>query len=345
MRLRQRNRPSNSVADGEVLGCALEPHRAPRALMNLRKFDLNLLVIFQAILRTKSVVAAAEQVGLSPSAVSHALARLRVMFNDELVHRTSRGLEPSERALALALEIDAGLARIGDAIQAQHAFDPASAERVFTMQIADYVSGMVLPPLARRLRDEAPRVSVEVLPFATGPDADKAAADVQVSFTPEPGDRTLPPARIERLLTGRFLVIMRPDHPAAAGELTPESYAALNHVRVSPAAIGTMMVDEALARRGLKRRIAISTLSWFDLPQIVASTDLVAILPDRGAVTAGRLSGLLAKELPLPEVTFAIDLAWDARRDRDPGQQWLRSLIREIFHEGGDSPNESRKPG
>ena len=310
--------------------------------MNLRKFDLNLLVIFQAILRTKSVVAAAEQVGLSPSAVSHALARLRVMFNDELVHRTSRGLEPSERALALALEIDAGLARIGDAIQAQHAFDPASAERVFTMQIADYVSGMVLAPLARRLRDEAPRVSVEVLPFATGPEADKAVADVQVSFTP--GDGALPTARVERLLTGRFLVIMRSDHPAAAGELTPESYAALDHVRVSPAAIGTMMVDEALARRGLKRRIAMSTLSWFDLPQIVASTDLVAILPDRGAVTAGRLAGLLAKELPLPEVTFAIDLAWDARRDRDPGQQWLRSLIREVFHEGGDPFNGSRKP-
>jgi DNA-binding transcriptional LysR family regulator len=310
--------------------------------MNLRKFDLNLLVIFQAIVRTKSVVAAAEQVGLSPSAVSHALARLRVMFNDELVHRTSRGLEPSERALALALEIDAGLARIGNAIQTQHAFDPATAERAFTMQIADYVSGMILPPLAKRLRDEAPRVSIEVLPFATGPDADKAAADVQIRFTP--GDGTLPTARVERVLTGGFLVIMRPGHRAAAGELTPESYAALDHVRVSPAAIGTMMVDEALARRGLKRRIAMSTLSWFDLPQIVSSTDLVAILPDRGALISGRLTGLLTKELPLPEVTFAIDLAWDLRRDRDPGQQWLRSLIRSVFHEDGDSPDEARQP-
>src|SRR5262245_524082 len=318
------------------------PARSAAALMNLRKFDLNLLVIFQAILRTKSVVAAAEHVGLSPSAVSHALARLRTMFNDELVHRTSKGLEPTERALALAMEIEAGLVRIGNAIQAQHAFDPATAERVFTMQIADYVSGMVLAPLARRLRENAPRVSVEVLPFATGPDVDKAAADVQVRFTPD--DRALPTARIERLLAGRFLVIMRPGHPAAAGELTPESYAALDHVRVSPAAIGTMMVDEALARRGLKRRIAMSTPSWFDLPQIVACTDLVAILPDRGAVTE-RLTGLVTKDLPLPEVTFAIDLAWDARRDRDPGQQWLRSLIREIFQDGDPPPDEPSKSG
>jgi DNA-binding transcriptional LysR family regulator len=310
--------------------------------MNLRKFDLNLLVIFQAILRTKSVVAAAEQVGLSPSAVSHALARLRTMLNDELVHRTSRGLEPTERALALAMEIEAGLARIGDAIEGQHVFKPATAKRVFTMQIADYVSGMVLARLARRLEVEAPRVSVETLPFATGPDADKVVADVQVRFTPD--DKGLATARVERLITGRFIVIMRPGHPAASGELTPESYAALDHVRVSPSAIGTMMIDEALARRGLKRRVVMSALNWFDLPRIVESTDLIAIVPDNSDLTAGRIAGLLTKELPLPEVTFAIDLAWDSRRDRDPGQQWLRSLIREIFQEGGGPPNEVRAP-
>lgn len=310
--------------------------------MNLRKFDLNLLVIFQAILKTKSVVAAAEQVGLSPSAVSHALARLRTMFNDELVHRTSRGLEPTERAMALAMEIEAGLARIADAIEGQHVFNPTTAERVFTMHIADYVSGMFLARLATRLRAEAPRVSVEVLPFATGPEAEKLAADVQVRFTPD--EKALPTARVERLITGRFVVIMRPGHPAASGELTPESYAALDHVRLSPSAIGTRMVDEALARRGLKRRIVMSALNWFDLPQIVESTDLVAILPDNADITAGRIAGLVTKELPLPEVTFTIDLAWDARRDRDPGQQWLRSLIREILHEGGKPLNESHEP-
>jgi DNA-binding transcriptional LysR family regulator len=310
--------------------------------MNLRKFDLNLLVIFQAILRTKSVVAAAEQVGLSPSAVSHALARLRAMLNDELVHRTSRGLEPTERALALAMEIEAGLARIGDAIEGQHVFKPATAKRAFTMQIADYVSGMVLARLAKRLEVEAPRVSVEVLPFGTGPDAEKVVADVQVRFTPD--ENVLPTARVERLITGSFIVIMRPGHPAASGELTPESYAALDHVRLSPSAIGTRMVDEALARRGLRRRVVMSALNWSDLPQIVASTNLVAILPDNRDLTAGRIAGLVVKELPLPEVTFAIDLAWDARRDRDPGQQWLRSLVREIFHEGGDPPSESRGP-
>jgi DNA-binding transcriptional LysR family regulator len=310
--------------------------------MNLRKFDLNLLVIFQAILKTGSVTAAADQVGLSPSAVSHALARLRTMFNDELMQRTSKGLEPTERARALAVEIEAGLARIGDAIEGQHVFDPARAERVFTMQIADYVSGMLLARLATRLQTIAPGVSVEVLPFATGADADKITADVQVRFTP--GDKTAPTARVERLISGKFVVIMRPGHPAATRELTAESYAALSHVKLSPSAIGTMMVDEALARRGLKRRIAMTVPSWFDLPYIVECSDLVAIVPDRGAITSGRFSGLITKALPLNEVRFAIDLAWDARRERDPGQQWLRATIKSLFKDEQTATDSLRKP-
>jgi DNA-binding transcriptional LysR family regulator len=307
--------------------------------MHLRKFDLNLLVIFQAILSSKSVVAAAQQVGLSPSAISHALARLRVMFNDELFQRTSRGLEPTERAIALAAEIEAGLAHISNALEGQHCFDPARAERVFTIQIADYISGMLLAPLARRLQNEAPGVSVQVLPFATGANADKTATDVQVRFTP--GDEALPATRAERLIADKFMVVMRPDHPAAAKKLTPESYAALNHVRLSPAAIGTMMVDEALARRGLKRRIVMSVPTWFDLPDIVGQSGLVAILPNRSLHADARLARLCAKELPLPEVKFAIDLCWDARRDRDPGQKWFRTLIKSVFREevGGLAEN------
>jgi DNA-binding transcriptional LysR family regulator len=297
--------------------------------MNLRKFDLNLLVIFQTIMAEKSVVAAAEQIRLSPSAVSHALARLRVMFNDELFRRTSRGLEPTERALALASEIEVGLAHIGHAIEGQHVFEPARAERLFTMQIADYVSGILLAPLAKRLQAEAPGISVEVLPFPMGADAERMTADVQIRFTP--GQNAPAALRVERLITDKFLVVMRRGHPAAGPKLTPESYAALSHVRLSPAAIGTMMVDEALARRGLKRRIVMSVPSWFDLPQIVENSDLVAIVPSRLSLMNKRLAGLYATELPLPEVKFAIDLSWDARRDRDPGQRWFRALLKTVL--------------
>ncbi|MEQ6250970.1 LysR family transcriptional regulator, partial [Sulfitobacter sp. HNIBRBA3233] len=133
--------------------------------MNLRNFDLNLLVIFRAIMNQGSIAGAAEEIGLSPSAVSHALARLRVMLNDELFFRTAGGVRPTDRARELYADIERGLGFISTAISLQHQFVPAKAERVFTMQVADYVSAFLLPRLAERLQVEAPGVSIDILPF------------------------------------------------------------------------------------------------------------------------------------------------------------------------------------
>ncbi|MEQ6250971.1 LysR family transcriptional regulator, partial [Sulfitobacter sp. HNIBRBA3233] len=133
--------------------------------MNLRNFDLNLLVIFRAIMNQGSIAGAAEEIGLSPSAVSHALARLRVMLNDELFFRTAGGVRPTDRARELYADIERGLGFISTAISLQHQFVPAQAERVFTMQVADYVSAFLLPRLAERLQVEAPGVSIDILPF------------------------------------------------------------------------------------------------------------------------------------------------------------------------------------
>ena len=121
-------------------------------MVNLRNFDLNLLVIFRAIMTRGSIAGAADEVGLSPSAVSHALGRLRITLNDQLFHRTGNGVEPTERAKELSSEIERGLGFIENAISLQHQFIPAQAKRVFTMQVTDYVSGFILPRLAERLQ-------------------------------------------------------------------------------------------------------------------------------------------------------------------------------------------------
>jgi DNA-binding transcriptional LysR family regulator len=303
--------------------------------MNLRNFDLNLLVIFQAIMARRSMVGAADQVGLSPSAVSHALSRLRVMLNDELFSRTPNGLEPSPRALELYSEITTGLSHIANAIEAQHRFDPSSSERVFTMQIADYVSGILLPRLTERLFREAPGVSVNVVPFSVSSDIRNETPDVQIKFTPN--DRHQTEARNMRLLTDRFIVVMRPDHPAVGQQMTAELYASLHHVKLSQAATGTTLIDDALARRGLKRRIVATVPGWFDMPEIVEKTDLVAIVPSHWPEADARLRRLHSVDLPLEEVRFSIDLCWDVRRERDPAQKWFRQLITEIFERSQDS--------
>lgn len=300
-------------------------------MVNLRNFDLNLLVIFRAIMNRGSIAGAADEVGLSPSAVSHALARLRVMLNDELFFRTADGVSPTERARELNADIERGLGFISTAISLQHHFVPAKAERVFTMQVADYVSGFLLPRLAERLQVEAPGISIEILPFSISPESVWDRVDMQVRLTP--GRLQPEMVRSQRLLADEIVVLMRRDHPRANVPMTAELYAELPHVKLSQSATGTTVIEDALAARGLKRHMAMTVASWFEIPDIVASSDLIAIAPKRLFSLDPRLSKLCWVPLPLEEVVFSFDLCWDLRTEREPGQKWLRKLISDVFEE------------
>lgn len=300
-------------------------------MVNLRNFDLNLLVIFRAIMNRGSIAGAADEIGLSPSAVSHALARLRVMLNDELFFRTADGVSPTERARELNADIERGLGFISTAISLQHHFVPAKAERVFTMQVADYVSGFLLPRLAERLQVEAPGISIEILPFSISPESVWDRVDMQVRLTP--GRLQPEMVRSQRLLADEIVVLMRRDHPRANVPMTAELYAELPHVKLSQSATGTTVIEDALAARGLKRHMAMTVASWFEIPDIVANSDLIAIAPKRLFSLDPRLSKLCWVQLPLEEVVFSFDLCWDLRTEREPGQKWLRKLISDVFEE------------
>ncbi|TFL19458.1 LysR family transcriptional regulator [Jannaschia formosa] len=304
-------------------------------MVNLRNFDLNLLVIFRAIMNRGSIAGAADEVGLSPSAVSHALGRLRVMLNDELFFRTADGVRPTDRARDLNADIERGLGFISTAISQQHLFVPVEAERVFTIQVADYVSGFLLPKLARRLQAEAPGVSIDILPFSVSSESVWDRVDMQVRLTP--GRLKPEMVRSQRLLADDIVVLMRPDHPRADEPMTAELYAALPHVKLSQSATGTTVIDDALAARGLRRDLPMTVASWFDIPDIVANSDLIAIAPRRLLSLDPRLSRLVSAPLPLEEVVFSFDLCWDLRTEREPGQKWLRSVILNTFSSVGRS--------
>jgi DNA-binding transcriptional LysR family regulator len=298
-------------------------------MVNLRNFDLNLLVIFRAIMNRGSIAGAAEEIGLSPSAVSHALARLRVMLNDELFFRTADGVSPTDRARELNSDIERGLGFISTAISLQHQFVPAEANRVFTMQVADYVSGFLLPRLAERLQVEAPGVSIDILPFSITAESVWDRVDMQVRLTP--GRLQPEMVRSQRLLADEIVVLMRRDHPRAGEPMTAELYAELPHVKLSQSATGTTVIDDALAARGLRRHMAMTVASWFEIPDIVANSDLIAIAPRRLFSLDPRLNNLQAAPLPLKEVVFSFDLCWDLRTEREPGQKWLRKLVSDVF--------------
>lgn len=303
-------------------------------MVNLRNFDLNLLVIFRAIMNRGSIAGAADEVGLSPSAVSHALARLRVMLNDELFFRTADGVSPTDRARELNADIERGLGFISTAISLQHQFEPATAERVFTMQVADYVSGFLLPRLAERLQIEAPRISIDILPFSISTESVWDRVDMQVRLTP--GRLQPEMVRSQRLLADEVVVLMRRDHPRADEPMTAELYAELPHVKLSQSATGTTVIEDALAARGLTRHMAMTVASWFEIPDIVAQSDLIAIAPRRLFSLDPRLAKLRAEPLPLEEVVFSFDLCWDLRTEREPGQKWLRRVVSDVFKEVGN---------
>ena len=180
-------------------------------MVNLRSFDLNLLVIFRAIMQRGSISGAANEIGLSPSAVSHALARLRVMLNDELFFRTAEGVSPTERARELSVDIERGLSFISTAISLQPQFVPAETNRIFTMQVADYVAGFLLPRLAKRLQSEAPGITIDILPFSISPESVWDRVDMQVRLTP--GRLQPEMVRSQRLLADEIVVLMRRGHP------------------------------------------------------------------------------------------------------------------------------------
>lgn len=297
--------------------------------MNLRTIDLNLLVIFDALIKETSMSAAAERVGLSPSAVSHALRRLRTTMNDELFVRTSRGIQPTERAVQLAGEVSIALQQIEDALEKQQIFDPAQSTRSFRIQVSDYVSGFLLPRLIEALREQAPSVKIVAEQFPLHEDPIREPADLQVRLTY--GALQPNTLRKEHLISDSFIVVMRKGHPAGQREMTAERYAALNHLKVSIGAIGSSPIDDALARRDLKRNIILTTSSWSEISAIIERSDLVAVVPNGWQESFNRSNRFDFAPLPLKEVLFSIDQCWDAKRHRDAGQKWLRTLIAEIF--------------
>lgn len=303
--------------------------RAWRENVNLRTIDLNLLVIFDALIKENSVSAAAERVGLSPSAVSHALRRLRVTMNDELFMRTNRGIQPTERAIQLSGEVGQALQQIEDALEKQQVFDPTRSTRTFRIQVSDYVTGFLLPRLTEHLRSEAPSVRIIAEQFPLHTDPAKEPADLQVRLTY--GKEQPNTLRTEHLISDHFIVAMRKGHPAHAQEMTAEHYAALNHLKVSLGAIGSSPIDDALAKRGLKRNIVVTVPSWSDISAIIERSDLVCVVPNGWQEPFNRHARYDFAPLPLKEVLFSIDQCWDAKRSRDAGQKWLRSQVSRIF--------------
>lgn len=308
--------------------------------MNLRTVDLNLLVILDALIAERSVSRAAHRLGLTQSAVSHALRRLRALFGDDLLIRTGGGMELTWRAAHLSDALRVALGQVEAMVNEGVAFDQATSTRVFRLRVSDYVSSFLLGRLCQVLRAEAPGVRLDVGHFADD-SVEVIGDEIHVRLSSEIGGASR--YRRLRVFEDAFVVVTNRKHPAAAQPMTLDRYVKLVHLKVAASAIGTNLIDDALARRGLSRDIAMRVPSWLDVRPIVETTDLVAAVPQRWTQTPAFERTCVTAPLPLDEVGFAIDTVWHPRHDDDPGHAWLRSAIARTMQEDAPRPSAARR--
>jgi DNA-binding transcriptional LysR family regulator len=296
--------------------------------MDIARLDLNLLRALDVLLTERHVTRAAARLHLTQPATSAALARLRTAFADPLLVRGGSGLLLSPRAAELAPRVRA-LMRDVEALGARpRAFDAATAEQRFVLATTDYVQALLTPWLAA-LPTVAPGVDVALVALDTDTVTEKmerGAVDLAVS------NLARPPAglRSRRVLTDRFVVIGRRNHPRLRRALALSTFCALEHVLVSPRGGSfTGPTDEALAARGLARRVRLSVQGFLQAADVVAASDLIAVFPERLArLQAARLK-LVPAPLPIPGFTMAA--AWHERVHNAPEHRWLRDAVVEAL--------------
>lgn len=297
--------------------------------MHLRELDLNLLPVLDALLRERHLTRAARGLGLSQSAASHALQRLRRALGDPLFVRSPTGLIPTERALALEAPLRVALSSLGESLAPPAAFDPATARRTFSLATTDYGAYVLLPALMERVAREAPGVDIWVRTVGDSPSDQLARGEVDIALAPLGGET---PAAIHarKLFDERFVGIARKGHPGLRrGAMDLDAWSAAAHVFIAPRGRPGGVIDSALAKVGRARRVALGVPQFLVAPHVVSRTDLVGVL-------GARLAESLAETLPLrlfaPPValpTFSIHLIWHARAHRDPAQRWFREAVRE----------------
>lgn len=298
--------------------------------MNIQHLDLNLLRVFDAVLRERSVTAAAGRLGLTQPAVSNALARLRSVFGDALFVRTSAGMEATPFARELAEPVRQALALLESALAHGAGFDPASSTRAFRFYMSDIGEIFFLPPLVERVRRVAPAVQLEAMaldPEDIGDALAAGALDLAVGFLPALG----PPLRRRSLFRDPYVCLMRADHPAIGARLTRKRFLEASHALVSYRSGGHRVIEEALERAGLARRIALRVPHFTVVPMVMERTDLILTIPARVARVYERSGSFKSLPPPVPIPPADVAIHWHERFDRDPGNRWLREMMVELF--------------
>jgi DNA-binding transcriptional LysR family regulator len=293
----------------------------------LRRLDLTVLLVFLGLLRHRKATVVAAELGLTQSAVSHAVRRLREVFGDPLFLRRPHGMEPTAVALALEAPVGGAVAALRGALGGTRDFDPARAEGVVRLAAFDVEQALIVPGLVERLCAEAPGLRLAVLPLGRAAAVEALAdgrADLAVGFFWGLDDQVVPVPLYEQ----SFCVVGRPEVMGTEATLSLDRYVALPHVLVSPAGDLRGIVDDALAAKGLARRVVASVPQFFPALATVAATGCIATLPEALVRRHGPAMGLVSAIPPVEVRRFTVSALRHRRNARDARLLWVLDRIR-----------------
>ena len=296
--------------------------------MNLSKIDLNLFVVFDAIVQTGTLTAAARELHLSQPAVSHALARLRDALGDPLFTRQGRRMLPTPYARGLTVSVRQALGALQTGIKGEpQGFDAAQSDRVFTIGMRDILESLTLPGLMAHIREHAPGISVNSIQVERHDIADAlrqgrvdAAVDIALPVSPEVSHT--------RLLLDKLVVVTRKGHPVIGQQpLRLDTYLAASHVLVSARRQGLGLEDFELSRQGLRRQIGLRCRHYFAGCRVVSQTDMLLTMPEQYARVANQHFDNVLHAFPLSAAQLDAHLYWNAAQEGDPANMWFRQQV------------------
>jgi len=294
--------------------------------------DLNLLSVFQEVYRERQISAAARRLGLTQSAVSNALARLRRTFGDELFVRTAHGMQPTPLAQQMAEPIGAAMAQVALALSQRSRFDPGTSARRFTLAMTDVGEVYFMPVLIERCRAAAPGVeiaSIRAVGLTLKDDMETGRVDLAIGAFEDVSEALYHRA----LFRQPFVSMFRKAHPLARGEVDLARFVAAPHLIVDAAQSPYDRINGLLEKAGVTAGARFRVPHFTAVPYIVSTSDLVVTVPQKLAESAASPFGLKWIEPPLALPTLQTNVFWHRRFNHDPGIQWLRGLIADVFAE------------
>jgi DNA-binding transcriptional LysR family regulator len=302
-----------------------------------RSFDLNLVPVLVTVYEHGSVTAASKQLGLSQSAISMALAKLRLRYGDPLFHRVGHGMQPTARMRGLIEPLREALSRVDGTFTSEPVFNPATTERTFTLAMSDLGEMVFMPKILRRLRQVAPRASIRSV-AATAEKIERGLEtgeiDLAVGYFPDLREKSF----VEKhLFFHHFVCLLRANHPISAPTLSMSQFASLEHAIVYGPGRTYEMFERLLKSKKIHRRVVLRTPHFLSIPFIISQSDLCVTVPHAvGVFVKSVHMNIRIAQPPMRTPRIDLKMHWHRNFQRDAKNKWLRDIVSSLFTDESD---------